>query len=165
MSKPAYAAGTKTPIFKTESEIKTALRKYGAENFAIGETLNRAQVAFEINDSRIIIRMPLPPKDAPEFTRTVRAVGNRGATRKEVDRNADTAANMWEQACRAKWRALLLCIKAKLEAVASGVETVEQAFCAHIVMPTGETVDEWRQRHAGELSAGKMPPLLGGPKP
>lgn len=69
-----------------------------------------------------------------------------------------------EQECRAKWRALLLCIKAKLESVESGIETFENAFMAHVVMPDGRTVGEHvRPRIASAYSEGKMVPLLPGP--
>ena len=43
---------------------------------------------------------------------------------------------------RQRARALLLVVKAKLESVASGVETFEQAFLANIVMADGQTVHE-----------------------
>jgi len=46
-----------------------------------------------------------------------------------------------DQAIRQRWRALLLAIKSKLESVDCGIETFEEAFLAHIVMPgTGETM-------------------------
>jgi hypothetical protein len=41
-----------------------------------------------------------------------------------------------------RWRALMLVIKAKLESVASGIETVEEAFLANIVTADGSTVWE-----------------------
>jgi hypothetical protein len=40
-----------------------------------------------------------------------------------------------EQSIRSLWRALLLCIKAKLASVESGIETFEQAFLAHVILP------------------------------
>lgn len=46
------------------------------------------------------------------------------------------------QSQRQRARALLLVIKAKLESVASEVETFEQAFLANIVMADGKTVHE-----------------------
>lgn len=46
------------------------------------------------------------------------------------------------QQIKQRWRALLLVIKAKLESVASGIETIEQAFYANIVMPDGRTIYE-----------------------
>ncbi|MEG3167524.1 hypothetical protein U1737_04870 [Sphingomonas sp. LB3N6] len=51
----------------------------------------------------------------------------------------------WENtpsAQRQRARALLLVVKAKLESVASGVETFEQAFLANIVLSDGKTVHE-----------------------
>lgn len=52
------------------------------------------------------------------------------------------AAEEWEQACRQKWRALALLVKAKLEAVDAKISSVEEAFFADIVMPDGRTVYE-----------------------
>jgi hypothetical protein len=46
------------------------------------------------------------------------------------------------QAARQKWRALLLLVKAKLEAVDAGIATFEEAFVGDIVMPDGRTVWE-----------------------
>lgn len=46
------------------------------------------------------------------------------------------------QKARSRWRALFLVIKAKLEGVSSGIETIEEAFLANIVMPDGRTVME-----------------------
>ncbi len=43
---------------------------------------------------------------------------------------------------RARWRALLLVIKAKLESAATGIETFEDAFLSNIVMPGGQTVGD-----------------------
>lgn len=57
----------------------------------------------------------------------------------------------WENspaAQRQRARALLLVVKAKLESVASGVETFEQAFLANIVLSDGKTVHE---RVSGDL--------------
>ena len=66
---------------------------------------------------------------------------------------------------RQQWRALLLCIKAKLEAVASNIETFEEAFLAHVVMPDGRTV---YQHTAPQIEAiakgGEMRPLLPAPE-
>ncbi len=47
------------------------------------------------------------------------------------------------QEARSRWRALLLVIKGRLEGVASGVETIEEAFMANTVMHGGQTVAEW----------------------
>lgn len=60
-----------------------------------------------------------------------------------------------------RWRTLLLCLKAKLESVESGIETFEDAFLAQIVMPDGGTVAEHvRPRIAEAYAANTMQPLL-----
>ena len=41
---------------------------------------------------------------------------------------------------RRRWRCLLITIKAKLECIETGIETFEEAFLAHIVTETGQTI-------------------------
>ncbi|MEL6908489.1 MAG: hypothetical protein AAFP22_23970, partial [Planctomycetota bacterium] len=66
----------------------------------------------------------------------------------------------WEQAQRQRWRALLLVVQAKLEAVECGISTFEQEFLAHIVLPNGSTVDEvLAPRIIEAVDAGNMPTL------
>jgi len=66
-----------------------------------------------------------------------------------------------EQRRRAKWRALCLVLKAKLEAVAAKITTFDDEFMPHIVMPDNRTVS---QHVAPAITAayesGKMQPLL-----
>jgi hypothetical protein len=70
----------------------------------------------------------------------------------------------WEQACRSRWRALFLCIKAKLESIESGIETFEDAFLAHIQMPDGKTVAEHvKPNIAIAYQTNPMQPLLPAP--
>lgn len=62
---------------------------------------------------------------------------------------------------RARWRALLLCIRAKLESVACGIESFDEAFMPHVVMPDGKTVGQYAIPAITQaLTEGKMPPLL-----
>ena len=65
------------------------------------------------------------------------------------------------QAERQRWRALLLVIKAKLEAVESGVTSFEEEFLAHVVLPDNQTVGDWMLPQV-ELAyeQGDMPKLL-----
>ena len=55
-----------------------------------------------------------------------------------------------EQGKRSRWRALYLVVKAKLEAVSSGIVSMEDEFLAQTVMNDGETV--WM--------AGAMMPMI-----
>ncbi|WP_210386043.1 hypothetical protein [Phyllobacterium sp. SYP-B3895] len=80
-------------------------------------------------------------------------------------RTKDQQLQAWEQACRSRWRALLLSIKAKLESVEAGIETFEDAFLAHIQMPDGLSVSEHvRPRIATAYETNSMQPLLPGPR-
>lgn len=64
-----------------------------------------------------------------------------------------------ERELRRRWRALLLCIKAKLESVASSIESFEEAFMAHIVLPEGGTVgDKIKPMIADAYKNGLPPP-------
>jgi hypothetical protein len=59
---------------------------------------------------------------------------------------------------------LALVIKAKLEAVASGITTFEDEFMAHIMMPDGLTVGKHiKPTIAAAYASGKMIPLLPAP--
>ncbi|WP_407523672.1 hypothetical protein [Methylobacterium oryzisoli] len=73
-----------------------------------------------------------------------------------------------DQERRRVWRALGLVIKAKLEATASGIETVESAWLAHVVLPDGQTVSRWIEPQLQvAYERGQMPThplLLEGPK-
>lgn len=151
----AYAATTNVSVEKTEAEIKQLIRRYGATSFASFESGTHAMIAFEMNSRRIVFKLPLPDREADEFKRT--------PTKRQL-RSADQIMAAWDQACRSRWRALFLCIKAKLESVESGIETFEDAFLAHIQMPDGHSVSEHvRPRIAAAYETGTMQPLLPAP--
>jgi hypothetical protein len=99
-------------------------------------------------------RVP-PEKTRAEIERCVRKYGASGfiagwqgdAVRIEfLARDRHIRMTMTEPAdarpARAKWRSLLLLVKAKLEAVDAKITTFEEAFLGDIVMPDGRTVYE-----------------------
>lgn len=61
---------------------------------------------------------------------------------------------------RSIWRALLLTIKAKFESAASGIETLEDAFMANVVMPDGRTISETARPAIESAYNGRDVPLL-----
>jgi hypothetical protein len=62
-----------------------------------------------------------------------------------------------DKAVRQRWRALLLVIKAKLEAIEAGVSTFETEWLPYVVLPGGKTVAE----HIGpQIAEGKIPSTL-----
>jgi hypothetical protein len=66
-----------------------------------------------------------------------------------------------EQALRARWRAMLLVIKAKLQAIDIGILTIEDAFLADTVLPDRQTVADYMMPQLeSAYASGRMPPLL-----
>ena len=81
-------------------------------------------------------------------------------TPRNARRMAAAQRSAWEQACRQRWRALLLRIRVKLEAVGSGITTLESEFLANIVLPDGGTVSQWLAPQVEEsYAAGRMLPM------
>ena len=65
------------------------------------------------------------------------------------------------QGCRVRWRALLMIIKAKLEAAAAGVTSFEDEWLAQTVLPDRQTVGEWAKPQLEEAyRIGAMPKTL-----
>ena len=147
-----YANSTSVSSDKSRGEIETTLRRYGATSFAYASMTDRAVVAFEAHGRRIKFELPMPNPQSRQFTHTPeRNLLRTGAQQHEA----------WEQACRQRWRALALVVKAKLEAVESGITTFEEEFLAHIVLPNGQTVGQQAlPRVEQAYASGQTPPLL-----
>lgn len=128
-----YAENTAVTQEKSRAEIEATLRRYGADAFSYGWEETRAIIAFRANGLQIRFEIEMPDRNDEMFTK----VESRGKLR---DRTESAAHNLWEQAGRQKWRALALVVKAKLEAVESGISEFEKEFLAHIVLPDGSTV-------------------------
>jgi hypothetical protein len=59
---------------------------------------------------------------------------------------------------RQRWRALVLVVKAKLEAVESGISTFEREFLADLMLPDGSTVGDFVKPQIEEAyKTGLMP--------
>lgn len=128
-----YAENTKVSVARSKAEIEDLLNRYGASSFASGWERDSAVIGFVLNERAIRFRLPLPLKDS--FRQKMKY-----GKLKEVSDNE--MFSEWEQACRTKWRALMLCIKAKLEACSSGITTLEDEFLAHFVVKGGKTIGE-----------------------
>lgn len=134
-----YASTTRVPVIQSRAEIERLLERHKARKYgiAIDEDTVSARVQFTLHNRivRFIIGLPDPKK-----------LG--GGLR-------------YEQAQRQKWRALLLVIKAKLEAVENSISTFEEEFLAHIVMPNDKTVAQIiLPQIADSYKTGKMPKQL-----
>lgn len=140
-----FAETTRVPVSQSIAEIERVLSRYGADGFMSGWDRQRgmATLAFRFKERHVRFELPMP--QAKEF---------KGG-------EAEVARQMGQQE-RQRWRALLLVVKAKLEAVESKIATFDQEFMAHVVLPDGRTVSQViLPQIAHAYMTGKMPPLLG----
>jgi hypothetical protein len=143
-----YASSTSVSTEKSKGEIERTIKRYGAAGHMFAEKPDAALIEFQMSGKRIRFILPLPDRNA--FARD-----GRGARR-----STDRQLIAWEQACRQRWRALALVIKAKLEAVESKITTLEQEFMAHIVLPGGQTVGQaWLPKVDEAYKLGKVPEI------
>lgn len=144
-----YAAQTNVSSELSRLEIEKTLIRYGAEGFAYATTQGRAIIGFSMNERQIKFILPLPVLSEFRLTPT-------GRTRTE-----NSQYEAWEQACRQRWRALNLVIKAKLEAVECGISVFEDEFMANIVLPGGQTVSDFMKPQIEQAYiSGEVPRLL-----
>lgn len=129
-----YAADTSTSVEKTRAELETVIRKYGADAFGYAMDGTKAMIQFKAHGKFVRFNLPLPARTEKRFTHELR--------RPWVPRAESAQFAQWEQACRSVWRALFLCVKAKLVAVEAKITTFEEEFMAHIVLPNQRTAGE-----------------------
>ncbi len=147
-----YAENTSVSSDKSRSEIEKTLMRYGARGFIYGWQDTSAIVGFQMEGRQVKFILPLPDRNSREFTHTP----GRGTLRRPAQ-----AEEAYEQAVRQRWRALSLVIKAKLEAVESGITDFNSEFLAHIILPNGGTVGHWIIPQINKsYETGKMPALL-----
>ena len=122
MTLRAYTQRTKVPVVQSRRQLEDYLQRQGAHGFASawdteGDTIEflwKAQSRAGQTDHHYRVRFRLPKS-----------------------RRSD-------QEERRRWRALLLVVKAKIEAVRTGIAIFEEEFLAHIV-------DERTDRTVGQL--------------
>jgi hypothetical protein len=149
----AYAANTTVPIDRSKAEIERVLTKYGATSFGYMTQGTRAIVMFEAHHRQIRFTLPMPDPKDDSYRRTPSGRMRQG----------ESASSAYEQEMRRRWRALTLAIKAKLEAVDTGITEFEQEFLAHIVLPGNKTVGEMIMPSIEEAyHSGKIVALLPG---
>jgi hypothetical protein len=145
-----FAAQTSVSSETSRGEIERTLQRYGADAFMYGWEAGRAIVQFRAHNRYVKFELPMPNRNDYLFTPAKRQ------RRSEAD--VDKA---FDQAQRQRWRALNLVIKAKLEAVETGITTFESEFLAHTLLPNGQTVGQWTEPQITEAyDTGQMPKLL-----
>jgi hypothetical protein len=149
---PKYAENTAVSTEKSRMEIERTLKKYGADQFLYGTSNNAAMVAFTMKCRQVRFILPLPDKNSDEFQYT---------PQRRNSRSASAVEEAWEQACRQRWRALYIVIKAKLEAIECGISVFEDEFMSNIVLPNNQLVGDYMRTQIEQAYlSGAMPPML-----
>lgn len=147
----AYAENTSVPVAKSRAEIEHLLQKHKCSKFMAGvdNDAHRATVQFQAHNRIVKFEISLPDPKDPKHRRI------KG---RYLERTAAGIAKVVDQEERTRWRALLLVIKAKLEAVESNIATFEDEFLAHVLLPNQQTVAEYIGPTVAQIyETGRMP--------
>jgi hypothetical protein len=145
-----YAAHTDVSSDKSRAEIERTLARYGATHFGYMTQPGSAVIAFRKDERQVRFIVPLPERDAREFSRTPTGRVS----------SPQAAQSAYEQAIRQRWRALSLVVKAKLEAVQAGIAEFDQEFYAYTLLPSGRTVYEETHEQVAVMIQTGMPSQL-----
>lgn len=156
----SYAANTTVPIDRSRAAIEALVREKGATQFMAASDYEHGGeiIGWTMEGRMVRLSVPIPTPDEDRFKRR----SYRGHyTWREFPK--ETQRKLWEQACRSRWRAVLLILVAKFEACESGISTFEREFLADTVMADGQTVARWLQPQLNAMYAsGSMPKMLPG---
>jgi hypothetical protein len=133
---------TDVPVGRSSAELEALLRRYGAAGYT---------VSVDYTGGRLLIGFTMPRtwqlkaphvdtieiKLAISFGETERRLAKLDGFARKKTAKAWTNRESWarEQAERVAWRHVILLVTAGLEAAASGIQTIEEAFFAHSVLP------------------------------
>ena len=145
-----YASQTEVSPDRSRAEIERILRRYGATQFGYGWQTTQAMIGFRYDRWMIRFVLPLP---------TLEEMGTTPGGRRRFSAKSKLQAH--DQETRRRWRSLALAIKAKLDAVVTGIADFEIEFQPYIVLPNGKTAGEWlRPQISKAYDDGKMPPMM-----
>lgn len=156
----SYASTTSVPIERTRMAIEELAKEKGATQFmsAFDHEHGAAIIGWTMGGRMVRLAVPLP---APTEKRFMHRRTRTGWSWRDLPK--DKQRQLWEQACRSRWRAILLILLAKFEAIEAGISTIEREFLADTVMADGSTVGAWLQPQLESMYAtGRMPKLLPG---
>lgn len=148
MSIGRYAKDTDVTVDKSLTDLRKVVQRYGANEFGFFDGESAGGVMFSLKGIRIKIAMKLPAAADYRKNRTGAVMGT------------TQAKQAHEKAIRQRWRALVLVVTAKLEAVESRIETVEQAFMPYLLLPDGKTTVG--EAVLGQIENGTLKLLPGG---
>ncbi|MHB0998188.1 MAG: hypothetical protein ACYC27_03000 [Armatimonadota bacterium] len=147
-----YAAGTDVSTDKSKAEIEKLLIDCGADQFMYGYSDGSAVLGFRMNGRMIRFKLDMPKMEQFKYTEA-----------RKLPRTQEQIRTAWEQACRARWRALFLVVKAKFVAISEGITTFEDEFLANIILPDNTTAGDWiKPQIQRSYESGRMPLMLPG---
>lgn len=135
-----YAKSTNVPISRSKSQIEDTLLRYGIIEFGMGVSPRGDGIIFKQEGRMYRINVPNP--NIKDFSTDAK----------------------YEQARRQRWRIKLLSLKGKLEEIEAGLESFDDQFLAHMVLPDGSTVGDFMRlpENVKKLAKTEMPKLLTG---
>jgi hypothetical protein len=154
-----YAEGTSVPMDRSRAEAEKTLIRYGATGFHYAWDRREVVLTLRPQHTSWCPAVSPPPGGRPctcgherKAQRDFVIVGFKmptpgGARRVQLEvpmpheLEVGTKAKA-DAAARQRWRALCLVLKAKLEAVASGISTLEAEFLANVVLDNGMTIGQ-----------------------
>lgn len=128
---------TKSPVANSKREVERILQRYGARAFSCAEDYHSGQVIvqFVIADAPGSAKF-IPVKLPVNVARIYEILFGMVPRSRMSERGSD-----WERAERVAWRNLVLWIDAALSAAAAGLQTIEEAFFAHVVVGGERVID------------------------
>jgi hypothetical protein len=120
MTRPTrrFAEKTRVPVIQSRGEIERMLSRHRCSQYGTFVDYDKLTARVQFAAQKRIVRFEVKLPDPKTF--------GQGDRREQEERRV--------------WRALLLVIKAKLEAVQNEIATFEEEFLAHIVLPNDQTV-------------------------
>ena len=126
MSPRRYAERTSVPADRSQGEIRSLLKKHGADRFAFAEGHDGAHIQFGLRGQQYRFTVDRP-------------------STAEVKKHYATGSNQarLDAEWRRRWRARLLWLKASLEfAGDEGAEEIRRVLLANLLLRDGRTVAE-----------------------
>ena len=152
MPEAKFAAGTTVPVYRSQHELHTLVKRFGATAFLTGEVSEPKAlqfVAFQVGNRPYRLEITVPDKS--EFAMTPR---RQRRTQKQIE-------DHWEREVKRRWRVLVHVTKAILVGVDEGLWNFEEAMAMQRVLPSGRVLrDELINQLDHVVETGRLPLLL-----
>lgn len=134
---PIFAANTEVPVDRSRTGIEKLLDDHKCRKFSSGIDRERGHAMLQFEMGNRLLRF------AVQWPTTLDQLASDDPWRARWrNTRAQSVDRFLAQIERQRWRAMHLVIKAKLEAVSSGVATFDEEFLPYIVLPNNETVSQ-----------------------